>query len=178
MKVLLRKNISKLGKIGELVEVKSGYARNYLLPQGLAVEPTKMNLRTIEIEKEKYMAELAARKGEFEAQAAVCQGKEVTIHARANEEGHLYGSIGPAQIAAAMAEQGVIIDVENIVLDTPIRQVDKYDVTVSFTDEIKATIFVWIVPIHEEGDEVTATQVEPTEKPVEKNADEDEKPEK
>ncbi len=156
MKVLLRKNILKLGKIGELVEVKAGYARNYLLPQGLAVEPTKANLRAVEIEKERYMAELAARKDEFEAKAAACRGKEITIQARANEEGHLYGSVGPAQIAAALAEQGVIIDVENVVLDSAIRKIDKYDVTISFTDEINATISVWVVPLKEEGDQTTA----------------------
>ncbi len=158
MKVLLRKNILKLGKIGELVEVKAGYARNYLLPQGLAVEPTKTNLRAVEIEKERYMAELAARKGEFEAKAAACQGKEITIQARANEEGHLYGSVGPAQIAAALAEQGVMVDVENVALDAPIRKIDKYDVIISFTDEISATISVWVVPIKDESEQTAAAQ--------------------
>jgi large subunit ribosomal protein L9 len=103
MKVLLRRNVLNLGKIGEVVEVKAGYARNFLLPQRLAIAPSAANLRAVEAEKEEYLKELARQKAELEAKAAVIQGKEITISARANEEGHLYGSVGPAQIVAAMA---------------------------------------------------------------------------
>jgi len=170
MKVLLRKNISKLGKIGDLVEVKSGYARNYLLPQGLAAAPTKANLKAVEIEKQRYLEDLASRKDEFEARAAACQGKEVTIQARANEEGHLYGSIGPAQIAAALAEQGVFVEADNVVLDTPLRKLDKYDVTVSFTDEINATVAVWVVALQDEDTPLEAPPDEPADQATEDEA--------
>ena len=156
MKVLLRRNVYKLGKIGELVNVKDGYARNYLLPQLLAVEPTEGNVKAVEAEKAKYLAELAARKAEFEARAASLQGKEITIAVRANEEGQLYGSVGPAQILSALASEKVFLEVENIEMDTPIRRLDKYDVNVVFTDEVKATIHVWIVPLREEGAETPA----------------------
>jgi len=148
MKVLLRTNVPRLGQIGEVVEVKPGYARNYLLPQNLGVEPTEANLKTIEIEKGRHLEEQASRREQLEAKAAMLKGKEVTITARANEEGHLYGSIGPAQIAAALASDGIFVEAEHIALDEPIQQLDKYDVPVRFSPEVTATIHVWVVPAH------------------------------
>jgi len=153
MKVLLRRNIPKLGKIGELVEVEPGYARNFLLPQRLAVEPTRTNVRAVEREKQRYLEELALRRGELQAKGQLLAGKEITIRARANQEGLLYGSIGPAQIAAALAEQNLFIESEFIELDAAIRKLDKYAITVRFADDITAEIQLWVVPIHEESDE-------------------------
>lgn len=149
MKVLLRRNVGDLGKIGELVEVKPGYARNYLLPQGLAVHPTKVNVKAVEGEKQRYLEELARQKAQVEARAAVLRGKEVTIAARANVEGHLYGSVGPAQIVAALAEQNVFVEVETVALDEPIRRLDKYDVELRLGHDVTAVIHVWVVPISE-----------------------------
>jgi len=149
MKVLLRRNIVHLGKIGDVVDVKPGYARNYLLPQRLAYEPTAVNVKSVEAEKQKYLEELALQRKELQAKAALVEGKEVTITARANEQGHLYGSVGPAQIAAALAATGVFVESEYIVLEQPIRRLDKYDVTVRFDEEVKATIHVWILPAQE-----------------------------
>jgi len=160
MKVLLRKNVASVGKIGDLVDVKSGYARNYLLPQGLAYQPTAANIKQVEREREKYLAELAHQQAEIVARAALVDGKEVTISARANEEGHLYGSIGPAQIVAALAEQRCFVDADNVVLPEPIRILDKYDVPLKFGEDVTATISVWVVPIHGEADE-TATEGAP-----------------
>jgi large subunit ribosomal protein L9 len=153
MKVLLRKNVASVGKIGDLVDVKSGYARNYLLPQGLAYQPTAANIRQVELEREKYLAELARQRAEIAARAALVDGKEVTITARANEEGHLYGSIGPAQIVAALAEQNCFVDADNIVMPEPIRTLDKYDITLTFGEDVTAAISVWVVPIHGEAGE-------------------------
>jgi large subunit ribosomal protein L9 len=161
MKVLLNQNVSKLGEIGEVVDVKPGYARNYLLPQGLATAPTEANIRKVEEQKQRYLEELARQREEIEARARVLEGKQLTIAARANEEGHLYGSVGAAQIAAALAEDGIFIQPENVVLGEPIRQLDKYDVTIRFAQEVTATIHVWVVPIREvEG------QAAPPEEPV------------
>ncbi len=149
MKVLLRKRIRKLGTIGDVVDVKPGYARNYLLPHGLAIMPTAANLKRIEHEKAAYLAQLAKEKEELEARAEVLAGKEITITARANETGHLYGSIGPAQIAYALNEMDIPVSPDEIRLPEAIRQLDKYDVTVELDDDIHATIHVWIVPLHE-----------------------------
>lgn len=158
MKVLLRRNVPKLGKIGELVEVRDGYARNFLLPHRLAVEPTAGNLKRVEAEKAAYLAEMAARKAEFQARADALKDKEITIAARANEEGHLYGSVGPAQIVAALAGENIFLEELNIEMDSAIRQLDKYDVKVVFSDEVQTTIHVWVVPIREEGEEAPAPQ--------------------
>ena len=153
MKVLLRTNIPKLGHVGEVVEVRPGYARNYLLPQLLAVEPTETNIKAIEVEKAAYLERAAQERAELDVKADALQGKEITLAARANEEGHLYGSIGPAQLAGALAEQQIFVDADNIRLDEPIRQLDKYDIEVRFAEDIKATIHVWVVPIHDEEDD-------------------------
>lgn len=174
MKVLLRRNISKLGKIGEVVDVRDGYARNYLLPQRLAITPSDANLRSVEAEKEKYLKELATIKADIEAKAALVAGKEITILARANEEGHLYGSIGPAQIAAVLAEENIFVEVENIAIEQPIRRLDKYDVELEFAEDVKATIHVWVVPIHDDDDDSEtdeATAATETETPTDADAE-------
>jgi len=160
MKVLLRQNVYKLGKIGEVIDVRDGYARNYLLPYGIAYQPTEANLKRVEDEKQRYLEELAKQRAEIEARAAVVQGKEITIAARANEEGHLYGSVGPAQIASILAEDNIFVEVRDIDLGEPIRQLDKYDVKIRFNEDISATIHVWIVPTHEEGEDEFAGSVE------------------
>ena len=154
MKVLLRTNIEKLCHIGDVVDVKTGYARNYLLPQGLATRPTEANIKSVEVEKQQRLEELAKIRGEIEARAALVRGKEVTISARANEEGHLYGSVGPAQIVAALAAERVFVEPENVVLEEPIRRLDKYDVELTFAEDVTATIHVWVVPAREiEGED-------------------------
>ncbi len=151
MKVMLKKNVAKLGTIGDVVEVKPGYARNYLLPLGLAAEPTEVNIRAIEAEKLHFQEEAAKNREAQEARAETIRGKEITISARANEEGQLYGSIGPAQIAAALAAEDVFVEPEHIVLDEPIRKLDKYDVMVRFAKDLTTEIHVWVVPTHDEN---------------------------
>jgi len=167
MKVLLRRNVPKLGHVGEVVDVKTGYARNYLIPQHLAAEPTPANVKAVEAEKAKYLEQIARERAELEVKATALRGKELTIAARANEEGHLYGSIGPAQIVAALAEQQIHVEPENIVLDEHIRRLDKYDVDVRFAEDITATIHVWVVPIHDAGREEDAQAASEGELPTE-----------
>jgi len=156
MKVLLRENISKLGTIGDVVDVKPGYARNYLIPQGKAAAPTEANLKAVEADKARYLEQLAEQRKELEIRAKAVDGKEITISSRANEEGHLYGSIGPAQIAAALAEEKIFVNAQEIVLPEPIRQLDKYDVEIRFAENVQATIHVWVVPIRDEEAAIAA----------------------
>ncbi len=138
MKILLRRNVTNVGRIGEVVDVKPGFARNYLIPQGIGYAPTEANIQRVEEEKAAYLAELAKIKAELEARAQLAEGKEVTITARANPQGHLYGSVGPAQVAAALAEEGVVVEPSNVDLHEPIRQLDKYDVRLDFGEEVDA----------------------------------------
>lgn len=151
MKVLLRRNVRKLGIIGEVVDVKAGYARNYLLPEGLAVAPSAANLKSVENEKAAYLAELAKIKAELQARATLLTGKEFTLIARANEEGNLYGSVGAAQIAACAAQANVAIEPRDIILEEPIRHLGSFPVRVSFDDDIEATVTVIVVSPLGEG---------------------------
>jgi large subunit ribosomal protein L9 len=172
MKVLLRRNVLNLGKIGEVVEVKAGYGRNYLLPQRLAVDPTKSNLKAVEAEKQKYLEEVAREHEAMELRAVAIRDKEVAISARANEEGLLYGSIGPAQIVAALAEGGVFVEPIHIVLDAAIRRVDKYDVLVRFAEDITATVHVTVTALHDAGEEGSPAPAAAEEPKGERPADE------
>ncbi len=153
MKVLLRQTVDKLGHIGDVVNVKPGYARNYLLPQGIGMEPTESNLKAIETAKQAYLQQVAQQRTELEARAKLLDGKEITIAARANEEGHLYGSVGPAQIVAALDNEGFSIEAENVLLDEPINKLDKHEVTIRFSEDVSATISVWVVPLGESDGE-------------------------
>ncbi len=171
MKLLLHRNISKLGIIGDIVEVSPGYARNYLIPQGLATQPTKANVRKVEQDKAKYLEKVARERADLEARASLLDGKEITISARANEEGNLYGSIGPAQIAAAMAEANLFIDIEHIVLDEAIHQLDKYEVQLRFAEDVKATISVWVVPVRDTDQQKEPLAEAPTEAPEDGSSD-------
>ena len=146
MKVLLRRNVRKLGVIGEVVEVKPGYARNYLVPQGLAMAPNRANLKQVDAEKKAYLQELARLRAQIEARAKLMDGKEFTITARANEEGHLYGSVGPAQVAAIMAQEGHIVSAEDVRLDEPIHKLDKVEVTIELEEGITAKVTILVVP--------------------------------
>lgn len=168
MKVLLRKPVKKLGTVGDVVNVKPGYARNYLIPRHMAVTPTTANLKVVEVEKAKHLAELAKMRGELEAKAALLRGKEVTIAVNANDEGHLYGSVGPAQIVAALAGEGVFIEADHVNLAQPIRQLDKYDVELELMETVTATIHVWVVRAREEGADAEASE------PADKASDGDE----
>ncbi len=160
MKLLLRQTVDNLGHVGDVVEVKSGYARNYLLPQGLAMEPTEINLKAIEAAKQAYIKQLARQQAELEARAKLLDGKEITIAARANEEGHLYGSVGPAQIIEALDSEGFSIEVESVMLDEPIGKVDKYEVKIRFSEDVSAMIGVWVVPLGE-SDQPADDETEP-----------------
>lgn len=145
MKLLLRKDISKLGFAGDLVEVSEGYARNYLLPHHLALEPTKGNLKRIEEDKKVAAAERARRRQILEAEAARVSGKEVTIAAAANEEGHLYGSVGPREISRALIAEGYAVRPEQIKMTEHLKKLDTAMVQIAFGDEIHAEVKIWVV---------------------------------
>jgi large subunit ribosomal protein L9 len=145
MQLLLLKDVRRLGHIGDVVEVNTGYARNYLIPQRLATYPTEENIRAIEEEKKRAAAERAKRLKEFERLAEQMADVTATIEAAANPEGTLYGSGGAREIAAALQALGHPVLPEHVVLDRPIRTLDNRVVTLEFTDEIKAQVKLWVV---------------------------------
>lgn len=156
MKLLLRKDIAKLGIVGDVVDVADGYGRNYLLPQNLATQPTDANMRALADERKQAEQRRRDRRNAQEAAAARLREVEVTISAVANEEGVLYGSVGPREIASALREEGHEIDTASINLHTPIRRLDNVVVEVMLGDDIRAEVKVWVVrskasPEDEEG---------------------------
>jgi large subunit ribosomal protein L9 len=145
MKLLLRRDIARLGLAGDVVEVKEGYARNYLIPQHLGVLPTKANMKRIEEDKKIAEQERAQRRALLEQQAEKLRNVEVTISAACNPEGHLYGSVGPREIAAALRDEGHAVETKNVHLHEPIKRIDSVTVPVVFGDDLTGEVEVWVV---------------------------------
>ena len=145
MEVLLKRSIEKLGRIGDVVSVRSGHARNFLLPFGYAVPVTKANLEQIEKAREAALAEEAARVADLKGLAEKVSQTSVTVEGRANEEGHLFGSVSAAQIATALREKGFQIDEKGVRLDQPIKEIGVFDIPIHLHADVEATTKVWVV---------------------------------
>lgn len=173
MKLLLRRDIPRLGLVGEVVDVSAGYARNYLIPNRLAVEPTDANMKEIEEDRKRAEAERKARRQAMEHAAARLSNVEVMIHAAANVEGHLYGSVGPREIAAALRDEGHDVETANVELHESIRQLGSRTVSVVFADEIRAEVKVWVVQEKAAAGLDTATDDSETQEAAGREAGED-----
>ena len=145
MKVLLRRDVANVGLAGDVVEVKQGYARNYLFPQRLGVEPTALNLKQVEEDKRRAAEERKKVREALEREAKRMGNVEVTISAVCNPEGHLYGSVGPREISAALRDEGYAVDAKQIELREPIRQLDSVTVPIVFAEDLKIEVKVWVV---------------------------------
>lgn len=150
MKLLLRKNVDKLGRIGSVVDVSNGYARNYLMPKGLAVHVTPGGIKQIEIAKRKEESLRKEENALLLKQAEDLKDFSSTITVKANEDGKLFGSVSAQMIANALKEEGFNVDNDMIVLDEPIKQCDVYNVTIAISSEIKTNIKLWVVKENEE----------------------------
>jgi len=150
MKVLLCQDVKRLGWLGDVLEVAEGYARNYLLPLGLAVVPTEANLKSLAEEKARRAEQREREGGRLEGVAAAVDGAEAVLAAKANEEGVLFGSVGEKAIAANLREQGFEVADEVVQLSEHIKQVGSYSVTLKFTEDLTATVSVVVVA--EDGD--------------------------
>jgi len=146
-KLILRQDINKLGEAGEVVSVRAGYARNYLLPQGLAYPATATNMR--QLEEERKRAEVRARRDYLEAKrrAAQLESVSLTFHANAGEESKLFGSITSADIAARLNEQSLDFQVDRrwIDLEEPIKALGVYNVPVRLHTDVKPEVKVWVI---------------------------------
>ena len=146
MKVLLRQDVPNLGVIGDIVDVSAGYARNYLLPQNVGVAPTAANLKRIEEEATQREVAAKHRLDTLKALAAKMTGLSVTIKAKANEQGNLFGSVNEEHIVEALAEEGYKVAPAQVALAAPIRTLDKFRVPIKLAEGIEAEIDVWVVP--------------------------------
>lgn len=143
MKLLLRKDIPKVGLAGDVVDVKEGYARNYLIPYHLGVEPTKANLKMVEEDKRLAEEQRRIRRAQLEAQAEKMRSVEVTIAAASNPEGRLYGSVGPREIAEGLTKLGMPVEKSEVVMgEGPIRLVGEYEVAVHLHADVETTVKV------------------------------------
>ncbi|MFY9344124.1 MAG: 50S ribosomal protein L9 [Planctomycetota bacterium] len=145
MEYLLKQNVDHLGRIGDVVKVKPGYARNYLLPRGLAVMVTKSNVAEIERARALALVEEQKRIGSLKELAQKLTEASVTIEGRANAEGHLFGSVVAAQIAASLREKGIAVDDKAVRLAQPLKEIGVYDVTIHLHATVEATVKVWVV---------------------------------
>ncbi|MAD34784.1 MAG: 50S ribosomal protein L9 [Planctomycetes bacterium] len=145
MELLLKQNVEHLGRTGDVVDVKPGYARNYLLPRGLAVLVTKGNMAEVERARSQALAEEEARLAGLKDLGAKLADVSVTIEGKANEEGHLFGSVNAAQIAAALRDKDVPVDEKMVRLESPLKEIGVYDVSVHLHADVEAAIKVWVV---------------------------------
>jgi len=145
IEVILREDIKTLGRAGELVRVKPGYARNYLLPQGLAYEATEGNKKRIAAESKARSARGQAEKAEAERVAAALGAVSLTLSGKAGEEGKLFGSITAQDIADALAREGQTVDKRRIELDHPIKTLGHHTVAVRVHPEVHAEVRVSVV---------------------------------
>jgi large subunit ribosomal protein L9 len=160
MKVLLCEDIDKLGWLGDVVEVNEGYARNYLLPQRLAKPATEAAIRAIAEEKAKRAEQRKLVGRRLQAAAEAVDGAEAVVAAKANEQGHLFGSVTARQIAANLRSQGFEVADEIVQLTEHIKQVGTHAVTLKFAADATATVNVVVVREQdaETADETTHTE--------------------
>jgi large subunit ribosomal protein L9 len=146
MEVILREDVQSLGKAGQLVKVKPGYARNFLLPRGLAFEATEGNKKRIDAEAKARATKASAEKAASEQLAAQLASTTLTLRGKAGDEGKLFGSITSQDIAAALAAQGFTVDKRKLELEHPIKTVGFHSVIVRLQSDVHAEVKVNIVP--------------------------------
>jgi len=145
MNVILKSKVKGLGEAFDVVKVRDGYGRNWLLPQGLAVAATNANLRHVETEKKRQIARDAKRKVEAQDLAKKLDGTSVTVSVRVHEGDKLYGSVSDVEIIAKLAESGIHLDKAAILLEEPIKALGVFHVPVRLHDEVEAKVKVWVV---------------------------------
>ncbi|WP_447893804.1 MULTISPECIES: 50S ribosomal protein L9 [unclassified Vreelandella] len=146
MEVILLDKIGKLGGLGDKVTVKPGYGRNYLVPYGLAVPATKENVEAFDAQRAELEAQAAERKAEAEARAEQLNDIELSLVSKAGDEGKLFGSIGPRDLADAISSAGIDVAKSEVRMPLgPIRQTGEYDIALHLHAEVDASVRVVVV---------------------------------
>ena len=140
MKVILKEDVDNLGDMGNVVEVKNGYGRNYLIPRDLAVEANTKNIKQLEHQKKLLQSKIKKVKQEGETLAEKISAISISIEVKSGEEGKLFGSVTSKDIAEAIAEQGVEIDKRKINLSEPIKRLGEYEISVKVRQDVLATV--------------------------------------
>ncbi len=155
VQLLLIQSVDHLGKQGDVVEVKSGYAHNYLIPQGLATLATDHHKRMVEKHKAKLLEIEKERLSSLQELANALSKQSITIEANANDEGHLYGSVGATEIVASLKQNSFTLKADQIRLEGPLKELGLYTVKVHLHQEINAELKVWVVPTAVESEDET-----------------------
>jgi large subunit ribosomal protein L9 len=150
MEVILRQDVPNLGKRGDVLRVKNGYARNYLIPRQFAMKVTSGARRQIEIERAAHNRKLDLMRGQHEELVARIESLSFTVAGKASDVGRLYGSVGENEVVKLLAAKGIEIDRHQVVLEDHIKQVGVYHIPIRFQQDLLAQAKVWVVA---EGDE-------------------------
>lgn len=145
MEIILQEDVSNLGSIGDIVKVRNGYGRNYLIPRGLAVEASRRNLRVLDHQKRLATAKKERDRGQAQNLGDRLAAVTLTIQAKAGEEDRLFGSVTNIDIEKALSVQGISIDRRKIMLAEPIKQLGTYTVPVHLSSEVHGNITVQVV---------------------------------
>lgn len=145
MKVILREDLKNKGAAGEIIEAKSGYVRNYLIPQGLAYPATEANLKTYNLEKIQKVKKLEQMSAEAEKLKSEIEKISLTAAVNVGEDGKLYGSVTSQTVAELLKEKGYDVSQRKIIIEEPIKELGVYEVKVTLHQGLEGTIKVWVV---------------------------------
>lgn len=146
VELLLIHSVESLGKQGEVVEVRPGYAYNYLIPHGLGTIATDHHKRMVDKHKVKLQQIELQRQAELRKLAVEIGKQSITIEANATEDGHLYGSVGATEIAAALKANDIALSADHIRLEGPLKELGLYTVKIRLSSEVEGELKVWVVP--------------------------------
>jgi large subunit ribosomal protein L9 len=146
VELLLAENVPSLGQQGDIVRVKPGYARNYLLPYGYATVATEANKRRVELHRQRQEELAAKRLKDIKKIADDVSKYSVTIEANANDQGHLYGSVLPADISKSLRSAGFPVDADHVKLEGALKELGMYTVKLHLHPEVETEVKVWVVP--------------------------------
>lgn len=177
MDIILLERIEKLGSIGDVVSVKDGYARNFLLPQKKALRANEANRKVFEANRERLEKENAERRTAAEAQGEKVAGAEVVLIRAASNAGQLYGSVSVRDIVSGLADQGHSIDKRMVIMGSPIKTIGMHDVTIALHPEVRVTVKANVArsddeaKLQSEGVDVLAQMFEDEQREIEEQAE-------
>ena len=184
MKIILKENIENVGSVGQVVAVRDGFARNFLVPRGLGVLATPSNIKVIELEKAQEIEKEKERRLEAEELAKKIRSISVTLEAKAGADGKLFGSVKTSDVQALAEKEGITLDKKNIRIANPIRKTGAYEVEVRCYTNIKVPLKLWVVAPKSESEkaeskkESAKPEVEGKTKAVEGKTKAEDKPKK
>lgn len=174
IKLLLTENVDNLGIVGDVVDVRPGYARNFLLPRGLATQPSAGNIKRLAARRAQVEEELKALRAKQEAMLEKLKGKEITLQRSANDQGILFGGVSQHEIAQALRDEGFEIDDRAIRIGQQIKRLDSYNIPVVLASDLKTEIKLWVVS--DKPSENLQTEEAAAEEPAAEQTADEEKP--